>query len=234
MKIEIWSDIACPYCYVAHLNLDKAIANLPYKKHIKIIHRAYQLNPLAPLSNDLTPYQNLAKKRNISVEEAKQSYDQLTAEIKSMCGVDYRYDILKLTNTLNTHRLAKLARIFHKEHEFHSRFFRAYFCEGKHLGDTSTLVDLMTELEFDPNEIQCFLNTAQFGDLVKAEYEEAKIDRKIRGVPYILINNSLEITGSESVEVYTDYIQKAWEEENRTNVFGGLSKGECCEDDHCQ
>lgn len=233
MRIEIWSDIACPYCYVAHLIIDDVISKLPFKNHIKVVHRAYQLNPIAPVFNELSPAQNLAKRRSISIEEAERSYAELTNEINQMCGVTYRYDILKLTNTMDAHRLAKLARIFHKEHEVYSRFFSAYFCEGHHLGTTETLVKLMTELGFDGEEIQCFLSTKQFTELVKAEYEEAKFERKIRGVPYILINNSVEITGAESFEVYEAAFKKAWEDECRVNVFSSDSKGECCEDDHC-
>ncbi len=234
MKIEIWSDIACPYCYVGHLNLNAALDRLTFGKQVKMIHRAYQLNPKAELNNPLTAYESLAKRRNITIQEAKSNYDELTNELMQMSGLKYRYDILKPTNTILAHRVTKWARLFHKEHEVFERLYRAYFLEGESLGDAKTLARLLSELGFDPQEVSCFLSTHQFEELVYAEHEEAKIDRQIRGVPYYLINGKREIYGSESVDKFIAILEEEWHEENQPNVFVNERHSECCESEGCK
>lgn len=234
MKIEIWSDIACPYCYIGHLNLNKALEELSFGAQVKVIHRAYQLSPKAELNNPLSAYENLAKRRNITLEAAKANYDELTEELRQMSGLQYRYDLLRPTNTILAHRVTKWARLFHKEHEVFERLYRAYFMEGECLGEPKTLARLMGELGFDAQEIVCFLSTKQFEELVYAEHEEAKLDRHIRGVPYYLINGKREIYGSESIEKFKTILDEEWHEENQPNVFTNEHHSECCESEGCK
>lgn len=233
MRIELWSDIACPHFYVTHEHLYQAVAQLSFRHHIKIIHRAYQLSPHAPLTHVLNAYENLSQKRGISIDEARQNYDELCRKINLLSGMNYRYDIMQLTNTMMAHRLAKWARLFHKEREVHSRFYRAFFIEGQHLGSIDTLVRLMAEIGFDPQEVRCFLSTTQLQDLVKAEYNEAKFERHVRGVPYLLINGKHEIYGAVPVAQLQDKLRSLWYEEQQPNVFADASNGECCEDEEC-
>lgn len=233
MRIELWSDIACPHCYVTHEHLYQAVAHLSFRQHIKIIHRSYQLNPHAPVTQSMNAYENLSQKRGISIHEARKNYDELCLKIHEISGMHYRYDIMQLTNTMMAHRLAKWARLFHKEREVHSRFYRAFFIEGKHLGSIETLVEIMAEIGFDPQEVRCFLSTSQLQDLVKAEHSEAKFERQVRGVPYLLINGKYEIYGALSVAELQSKLRSIWNEEQQPNVFADASIGECCEDEEC-
>lgn len=234
MKVEIWSDIACPHCYVGHLHLNKALSLLPFGKKVKIIHRAYQLNPQAELQNPLTAYEYLAKRKKVSLEQAQRYYDDLTHEIEQFSGLHLRYDLLKPTNTVLAHRVSKWARLFHKEHDVYERLFKAYFEEGAHLGDPDTLAKLMEDIGFDPQEVKCFLTTKQFEELVYAEHSEAKFDRHIRGVPYYLINGKREVYGSESIDTWMTTLQEEWEVECQPNVFSGQSSGEYCDSEGCK
>ena len=101
------------------------------------------------------------------------------------------------------------------------------------MGSIDTLVKLMSEIGFDPQEVHCFLSTDQLQELVQAEYAEAKFERQIRGVPYILVNGKHEIYGADSVAKLSGQLMSLWAEEQQLNVFADASVGECCEDEEC-
>ena len=132
MKIEIWSDFACPFCYIGKTRFEQALMNLKHKNKIEVVYKAYQLNPDAPLKMTKSAYETFAEGHGMTKEQAKQRFDMFTQNAKTV-GLEYRYDIIQMTNTFDAHRLAKWANTFGKEELLTSRFMKAYFTEGKNL-----------------------------------------------------------------------------------------------------
>ncbi|PKK89424.1 MAG: disulfide bond formation protein DsbA, partial [Tenericutes bacterium HGW-Tenericutes-7] len=141
MKIEIWSDFACPFCYIGKKRFEQALNEFKHKDQVEVIYKAYQLNPNAPKVMEGTAYESFAKGHGTTPELAKQKFEMFTQNAKTV-GLDYRYDIIQMTNTFDAHRLAKWSNQFGKEDTLTNRLMKAYFTDGLNIADLKTLEDL--------------------------------------------------------------------------------------------
>ncbi|UOE92042.1 DsbA family oxidoreductase [Alkalihalobacillus sp. LMS39] len=207
MIVEIWSDFACPFCYIGKRRFEQAVALLEDTDAVEVIHRSFELDPNAPIDIDLDVYDMLSNKYGMSREEAKKTNDSLAQQAKAE-GLDFHFDTMKLTNTFNAHRLVQLAKQQNKMNEMVERLFKAYFTESLHIGKQETLLALATEVGVNRQDVESMIKSDQFENIVRGDEQEAG-QFGIRGVPYFVINRKYAVSGAQSVEVFLNALKKA-------------------------
>lgn len=234
MKIEVWSDIVCPFCYMGKTKLDKALADFPHKDDVEVEFKSYQLDPDTPLYDGQDFYESMGVKFG-GAEKSKQMMAGIAEQAKSE-GLEFNFDTMKATNTFDAHRITKFAKAHGKDNEISEKLFYANFTESKDIGDHEVLADIAADVGLDRDEALAALkDKTKYADEVKADIQQAgKIG--VTGVPYFIINQKYAISGAQPVEAFAGALQKVWEEENPKPVFEDLSSGDddlTCADDSC-
>lgn len=229
MKIEIWSDFACPFCYIGKTRFEQALSSFKHKDEVEIVYKAYQLNPGAPKVMKGSPAEAFAKGHRVSVAKAEEKFDMFVKAAKEV-GLVYNYDIIQMTNSLDAHRIAKWARKYNKEEEVTARFMTAYFTDGKNLADYDTLVEMVGELGLDKTEAKKVLESGEFRNVVEDEINEGR-QVGVRGVPFFVLNRKYGISGAQPTEYFTQVLEKLWSESQ--DEIKVMSKGHTCDDEGC-
>lgn len=209
MKIEIWSDVACPFCYIGKRHLEKALQQQP-DLDVEIVWKSFELDPNAPVDSDLDIYDTLAKKYGRDREWAKQMNANMV-QMANKAGLNFNMDEVKPTNSFNAHQLIHLAHKHDKQDEMKEALLSAYFTEGKHVGKPETLVQIATDVGLDKQEAQDILKNNTYSGQVVNDVEEAH-RLGVQGVPFFYINEKYGLSGAQPVEVFKEALQKISEE----------------------
>ena len=231
MKIEVWSDFACPFCYIGKTRFEQALNSFKHRHQVEVVYKAYQLNPNAPKVMTGTAYESFAKSHGTTVEQAKERFKMFTQNARTV-GLIYNYDIIQMTNTFDAHRLAKWANTLGKEDILTSRLMKAYFSEGQNLADPKTLVNLAAEVNLDPNEAKKVLEENLYKDEVIAQQQEAK-QIGVQGVPFFVINRKYGISGAQQTEYFTNALEQIWAEEHPITTLDGQDAEASCDHEEC-
>lgn len=231
MKIEIWSDFACPFCYIGKKRFEEALHTFKHKDKVEVIYKAYQLNPQAPKVMKGTAYESFAKGHGTTVEQAKERFKMFTQNAKSV-GLTYNYDIIQMTNTFDAHRLAKWANTKGLEDQLTSRLMKAYFTDGLNLADYETLANLATEVGLSKEEALQILNENSYKDQVTTEQQEAR-QIGVQGVPFFVLNRKYGISGAQQTEYFTQALEQIWAEENPLQTLNDQDDSQACDHDEC-
>ncbi|MBU3213845.1 DsbA family oxidoreductase [Clostridium estertheticum] len=232
MKIEIWSDYACPYCYIGKRRLEKALESFSDRKDIEISFKSFELDPSASYKTTTNTRERISVKYRMSSEKAQQMIDSITEYAKSV-GLDFNYGKVRYTNTFDAHRIAKYAETKGKGIEISEKLLHAYFTENKQMSDHRVLTDIAIEFGLDKLEVEDILNGKKFAqDVRNDEYEAGKLG--IQAVPFFLINEKYSISGAQSSRVFKKVIEKALQEEKiLENVEDDNLGGMVCNSDGC-
>ena len=230
LRIDIWSDIACPWCYVGKRRLEAALARFPHREAVEIVWRAFELDPSAPRERDSTASYagRLAKKYGSSVAEADGMIKRMTDSAASD-GLDFRFDRIRPGNTFDAHRVIHLAGERGRQDAGKERLLLAYMTEGEFMGDHDTLVRLGAEAGLDAEEVRALLaSDAHVKDV--REDEDAARQLGISGVPFFVLGGKYAISGAQTAEVILGVLERAWEELAEPAVF---AQGAACGPDGC-
>ena len=230
MKIEVWSDFACPFCYIGKTRFDNALNKFEHKDQVEVIYKAYLLNPSAPKVMEGTAVEAFAKGHRVTPEQAKAKFKMFVDNAKSV-GLDYNYDIIKMTNTLDAHRIAKWAEQFNKKELVTSRFMKAYFTDGLSLADHDTLLSLVEELGLDKELAKEVLDSNKFESDVRAEIEEGR-SVGVRGVPFFVLNRKYGISGAQQEDYFLESLKVLYKESQSVEPLN-VVQGETCDDEGC-
>lgn len=210
MKVEIWSDIGCPFCYIGKKNFEAGVSEFAGKDDLEVIYRSFQLDPTAKKEPDESMAELLAKKYNKSVKEAEIMNSQV-ADAAKAAGLDFNMEKVVPSNSMDAHRLVKLASEEGKEGEAMNRLYKAYFTDGLNVADTETLVQIGTEIGLDSDKIRAMLSD----DLYKEKViEDQNVANQLgaQGVPLFVINRKYGVSGAQPPEAFTEALTKAYEE----------------------
>lgn len=233
MKIEVWSDYVCPFCYIGKRQLEKAIKESGYEEQIEVEYKSFLLDPSTPVDMEESIYTALAKKYNLSVEEAKKMTANITSRAEEV-GLEYNFDEMKTANTMAAHRLAKLANELGKAPAYNERLMKAYFLEGEAIGRLEVLKRLAEEAGLDTAKVEDVLAGNHFEEAVEADIYEAQ-QIGVRGVPFFVFNKKYGISGAQPQPLFAQTIEQAAAE-------AGLKKsiqlvgdgGATCTDGECE
>src|SRR4051794_13596062 len=187
LRIDVWSDIACPWCYVGKRRLEAALAKFPHREAVEIVWRAFELDPSAPRERDskVSYAERIAKKYGSSVTEAEGVIARMTG-VAAADGLDFRFDKIRSGNTFDAHRVLHLARERGKQDAVKERLLRAYLTEGELMGDPETLVRLAGDAGLDGEEVRAMLASNAESKEVRADEDEAR-QLGISGVPFFVL-----------------------------------------------
>ncbi|MDB5079494.1 MAG: Disulfide bond formation protein DsbA [Chloroflexi bacterium] len=233
MKVEIFSDVACPWCYIGKRRFESALEQFAQKDQIEITWRSYQLDPSAPPISGISVNEILAKKYGMSPQQAAAANQQVSA-LASEEGLEYHLEKAQYGNTFDAHRLIQLAATRQLQDEVEERFFKAYFNEGAALGDRETLVQLVSEVGIDAEEARAVLAGNEFTNEVRSDIGRAR-ELGIQGVPFFLFDEKYGVSGAQSAEVLKKALDRVWAESHPAPKFVtiGGDDGNSCEGDSC-
>jgi predicted DsbA family dithiol-disulfide isomerase len=207
-RIEIWSDVVCPWCYIGKRRFETALAGFPHRDETVVEWRSFELDPEAERDPDGTAAERLAGKYGMSVEEAAARQAQL-AKLAAEDGLEYHFDRVRGGNSFDAHRLVHLAAASGLQDAAQERLMRAHFTEGERIGDRETLARLGAELGLD--DAAAMLETDRFADEVRAD-EALAHQLNIHGVPYFVLDRHYGVSGAQPADVLRQALERAWED----------------------
>ncbi len=210
MKVEIWSDIVCPFCYIGKRKFENALKTLPFKDKIEIHWKSYQLNPSLQVEKGVDAYDVLARKKGQPREWAIEMYTNIQ-EAGKQVGLDFRFDHAIPANTFEAHRFAQLAKSIGKGNEAEEMLFKAYFTDGKDLSDAEILRNIGKELGIEEESLETLFSTDIFsGEVQKDLYEAEQI--RIQGVPFFVFDRKYAISGAQDEIAFSQTLEKSFQE----------------------
>lgn len=206
MKIEIWSDIMCPFCYIGKRHLETALGQFP-DQHFEIEWKSFQLDPTIVPQPDKNVYEYLAERKGVSLEESKQMHAGVVARAAEV-GLDYRFEKAVVSNSFDAHRLIQLAKTKGLGDPIEETFFKAYFTEGRDLNDKDTLMELCVGIGLNALDVKEVLeDETQFAGAVRNDISEAQ-QIGVRGVPFFVFDRKYAISGAQPIEHFEQTIQE--------------------------
>lgn len=232
MKIQVWSDYVCPFCYIGKRQLEEALKKSGYEQQVEVEYKSYLLDPSTPVDADEPIYGPLAAKYGTTIDKVKEMTQGVAARAEEV-GLHYDFDIMKTANTKNAHRLAKWAATQGKGEEMNERLLKAHFLDGLAIGRVDVLAALAEEVGLNAEEAKEMLATDDYKEEMYADIEIAR-QLDVRGVPFFVVDNKYGIAGAQPQQLFDETIEKAAKEaglQKKINIVGG--KGAICEDGIC-
>lgn len=208
LVIDVWSDVVCPFCYLGDTVLEQAIAELPHRDSIDVRYHSYQLMPQLPDDVAEPVAELLERERGYSAAQIEAMHEQLTARGAAV-GIDFRFDQALAVNTRAAHRLSHFAAAHGRQRVLMQRLFRAYFSEGRNIGDDATLAALAAEVGLDADAAIETLGGGDHDDHVDRDIEQAR-QLGIGGVPFFVFDERFAVSGAQPVEAFRAALDRAW------------------------
>jgi predicted DsbA family dithiol-disulfide isomerase len=210
MRIDVWSDIVCPWCYIGKRRLERALAALEAGDEVELVHRSFPLNPAAPRDRTTPRAEGLKAKYGLTQLEL-QGLEARLLGIARDEGLAFHLEAQVSGNTLDAHRVVQMARDrggARLQDAALERLFRAYFVEGRSIFDVDALATLAGEVGLDAATVREALATDAYGDAVAKDIEEAAT-RGVRGVPFFLIDRRYALSGAQPADVFRQALEQA-------------------------
>ena len=208
MKIEIWSDVMCPFCYLGKRKFENALKQFADKEYIEVEWKSFQLNPNLETNPGINIQQYLSEYKGISTEQVIQMNNHLTQAGK-VVGLEYYFDKIKVANTFKAQQLLKFAHTQGRQNEMEELLFDAYFTKGENVDDLAILSKLANEAGLDTVEMHKEPESDKYTLLVQADIAEAS-QLGIHGVPYFVFNRKFVVNGAQESPVFLDTLRKAF------------------------
>lgn len=216
MKIEIWSDVACPFCYIGRAHLMEALEKFDHSNAVEIEWKSFILDPTLPSSTDRDLYSSLAERKGMPMEQVMQMTEGVTS-MAAKAGLSLNFDKAKPVTTFEAHKVLQLAKRSNLGDAVKLRLFRAYFEEGANPADVETLVRLGTEAGLKAGDIRAALSDPAFAEAVNRDVAEAR-SMGISGVPYFVIDRKYALSGAQPSAAMLGALQQAYGEKESTKV----------------
>ena len=233
MKVEIWSDIVCPFCYIGKRRFEHALEKFPHADHVEVVWRSFELTPDYQPVTGRNVYESLAEKKGIPLVQAKQMSDHM-ANMAREVGLEYDFDHAVPTNTFLGHQLIHLAAKHGKQGAAKERLMAAYYLQGQNLNDINTLATLATEIGLDAGEVRAALTAGTYAEAVRHdEYQAQQIN--VRGVPFFVFEDKYAVSGAQPTELFAEVLEKVWDESQPAKTAPVmLADGPACGPDGCE
>lgn len=235
MKIEIWSDVMCPFCYIGKRKFENALAKFSDKNYIEVEWKSFELNPSLKTDTTKTLAKYLAEQKRLPMEQVNQMINHASNMAKQV-GLDYKLETAIVANSFNAHRFSHYAKSKGKQLEAEEVLFKAYFILNKNTDDTAILMELGTEIGLNANELKVVLESNQFANEVRADENEA-VNLGIQGVPFFVFNRKSAVSGAQDESVFLNALQKNYAEFRKNNPiqkFDIIEGAVCKPDGNCE
>ena len=215
MKIEVWSDVVCPFCYIGKKKFETALAEFKERNNVEFVWKSFQLNPNVETNANISLYEHLAESKGISVEQAK-GMGGHAAQMANSVGLTMNFDKSVVANSFNSHRLIHFAKENGLQHQMKERLFKAYFTEGKNIDHTETLISLATEIGLNAEVVKAVLNSDKYADSVQADVKESQ-QLGVTGVPFFVFDRKYAVSGAQDSSAFLETLEKSFSEWRKAN-----------------
>lgn len=233
LKVQIWSDIMCPFCYIGKRRIEEALSLFEHKDAVAIEWKSFQLDATFKASADDNMVDHLAEKYGKEKDWAQGMLDNMTQNAKN-AGLDFHFEKAILANSFNAHRLLHLAKKYQLANDLEELLFKAYLTEGKNINDNSTLKELGVSVGLNAVEIDEVLNSDAYGNDVKKDIQNANAIG-VQGVPFFVFDNKYAVSGAQPATAFLEILQKAWDEgkfDSKVTLIN-TTEGDSCGIDGC-
>ena len=226
MKVEVWSDIMCPFCYIGKRNYEAALAQFEGRNDVEIEWHSFQLDPTIPMniSSRENVYQWLADKKGISYEQSAKMHERVI-EMAKKAGLDYRFDKAIVANSFDAHRLIQLAKTQGLGDAAEEKLFRSYFTEGRDFGDHATLIDIGKEIGLSEENIKSALVSDEYAEKVERDIQQAA-EIGVQGVPFFVFDRKYAVSGAQPPEYFQQALKQSFGEWKKANPDTELAPAE--------
>jgi predicted DsbA family dithiol-disulfide isomerase len=233
MRVEIWSDVVCPWCYIGKRNLEAALAGFEHRDGVEVTWRSFELDPSAPAVREGDYAVRLAEKYGVPLAEGRRMLASMTSAAAG-AGLAFDFDRARPGNTFDAHRLIHLAGERGAQDAMKERLLRATFTEGEPVGDRGTLVRLAVEAGLDGEDAAAVLDSDAYAAEVRADERQA-LELGITAVPFFVIDRTFGVPGAQPPDVLTRALQRAWDKSPTPilDIAGAADDAPGCEDDAC-
>lgn len=212
MKVEIWSDIMCPFCYIGKRHFEAALKEFPHADKLQIEWKSFQLDPTIPkMEERVDVYQYLADKKGMSLEQSK-SLHQNVIQMAKNAGLEYNFDIAVVGNSKDAHRLIQFAKTKGLGDQAEEALFKAYFTDGKNMADMNDLIEIGTLIGLDAVELTSILESDAFAYEMMQDVQEAQ-NIGVQGVPFFVFDRKYAVSGAQPVEAFLQTLEKVYSEQ---------------------
>jgi predicted DsbA family dithiol-disulfide isomerase len=232
LRVDIWSDIACPWCYIGKRHLEQALDRFAHKQDVEVVWRAFELDASAPRVRDSSQSyaERLARKYGTQPQEAQRRIDHMVG-IAAKDGLEFRFDHIKPGNTFDAHRLLHLGHERGMQDAVKERLLRAYLTEGQAIGDPAVLLTLAREAGLDGDEARDVLDGDRYAAEVRTDEALAR-QLGISGVPFFVLAGRLGVSGAQPADALLSALDKAWAEVVKLELEPFV-EGAACGPDGC-
>jgi predicted DsbA family dithiol-disulfide isomerase len=233
LKIQIWSDIMCPFCYIGKRRIEAALENFEHKNTVEIEWKSFQLDASFVASPEDNLVEHLAEKYKKDANWAQDMLDNMTQNAKNS-GLDFHFEKTVMANSLNAHRLLHLAKKYNLANDLEELLFKAYLTDGKNINDLDLLKELGVEVGLIPEAIDKVLHSDDYANEVQQDIIEAQ-SIGVQGVPFFVFDNKYSVSGAQHEETFVKTLEKVWEQ----GTFGikpivlNTTTGDSCGIDGC-
>lgn len=224
MRVDIWSDVVCPFCYIGKKRLEAAAKESEIE--LEVHWHSFQLDPEAPVRQEVSNSERLAQKYGRSVAEVEDMQRNIAAMAKQE-GIEFNWEGANSGNTLNAHRIIHLAQSKGLGNEAQEAFFYSYMTQGLPIGERETLEDVAARIGLNPVEVDDLLDSDEFADFVKFDQEVARDQLKVTGVPFFVFDQRIALAGAQPKEVFLQVLEKALEEPQQQPAADQCSTDTC-------
>jgi len=217
MDVEIWSDIACPWCYIGKRRFEAAMAEFEHRDDVHVTWRSFELDPEAPPERVGDRAERLAQKYGMTIEQARAAEQSLTAAAAGD-GLGFRFDIARSGTTFDAHRVVHLAETHGLQDAMKERLLRAYFIEGELMADHDTLVRLAVEVGLDEQEVGELLAGDRYAEEVRDD-EQTATELGISAVPTFVIDRRLGASGAQPPDALLELLREGWAKRSPTSTL---------------
>ncbi len=228
MKIEIWSDVMCPFCYIGKRNFEKALEQFSNKDKLQIIWKSFQLDPSIPELAKESYLQYLVINKGMTEQEVSTMLQNVTQMAKN-AGLEYHFDKSVMVNSFKAHRLIQLSKTKGLGEEAEELLFKAFFTDSGNIADQATLTMIGKEIGISENEVIEALTDQKYADMVNQDIEEAR-SIGVNGVPFFVFNRKYAVSGAQPPQAFLQTLEKSFSEWQEANpeLKIEITKGQSC------
>jgi predicted DsbA family dithiol-disulfide isomerase len=231
MKVEIWSDVACPWCYIGKRRFETALENFEHKDQVEVHWRSYQLDPTLPEHFDGTETEYLSQMKGLPEDQVRQMFAHVTAQAAGE-GLAYDFDRIVVANSFTAHRFIHLAKEHGLGTEAKEALLSGHFEHGEDIGDVDYLVRTGAGLGLDGAMVREALENGRYADEVRADIAAARAVG-VTGVPFFVLDRKYGISGAQPAELFSQALTQAWAERSPLTVLSGSADGPACGPEGC-
>jgi len=210
MRVEIWSDVICPFCYIGKRRLESALAQMPQRDRVEISWKSFQLQPDTKTDPTRNALQHLAERKGWSMDFARQAAADISGRAKEV-GLTFNYDRTVVANTFDAHRLVHYAATLGMGDAMTEQLFKAYFTDGRNIADPVVLTELAVGVGLPGDDVEVVLASGQFSEEVRSDIDDA-LQMGINGVPFFVFDNKYAVSGAQDTSVFLEALARAQNE----------------------